>query len=97
MHSLREALENAGIQVLDLTDDATAKLHIRHLVGAPELSVSNFPNAPVPGWLFSNRMSRNWNISSSITTTMAQTIGACWWAYGLQRAGLPRREGNRRV
>jgi len=63
-------LERSGIPVLDLTDDETSKLHIRHLVGGRAPAAENervfrfeFPERPGALMGFLNRMSRNWNIS----------------------------------
>jgi threonine dehydratase len=64
-------LEGHGLRTFDLSDDETAKLHIRHLVGghAPA-SVDNellyrfeFPERPGALMRFLNSMGRSWNIS----------------------------------
>jgi threonine dehydratase len=64
-------LEAHGLRTFDLSDDETAKLHIRHLVGghAPA-SVDNellyrfeFPERPGALMRFLNSMGRSWNIS----------------------------------
>jgi threonine dehydratase len=69
-----EGLRRHGYPTLDLTDDETAKLHIRHLVGghAPVpaergtrelLYRFEFPERPGALMNFLNRMSAGWNIS----------------------------------
>ncbi|TVQ69204.1 MAG: threonine ammonia-lyase, biosynthetic [Oceanospirillales bacterium] len=68
---LLEALQNHKIDVVDLTDNEMAKIHIRYMVGghAPA-SVDNeviyrfeFPERPGALMLFLNKMGGRWNIS----------------------------------
>jgi threonine dehydratase len=63
-------LERRGISTLDLSDNETAKLHLRHLVGgrAPQaehelLYRFEFPDRPGALMRFLDSMSRGWNIS----------------------------------
>jgi threonine dehydratase len=63
-------LRHGGIEVLDLTDNEMAKLHVRHLVGghAPEaehemLYRFEFPERPGALMQFLSSMSAGWNIS----------------------------------
>ena len=64
-----EQLRSAGFQVLDLTDDETAKLHIRHMVGG-KAAVDNerivsfgFPERSGALLQFLEAMDHPWNIS----------------------------------
>lgn len=68
---LLESLQNHQIDVVDLTDNEMAKIHIRYMVGghAPA-SVDNeviyrfeFPERPGALMLFLNKMGGRWNIS----------------------------------
>ena len=68
---LVRALEAHNLRTIDLSEDETAKLHVRHLVGghAPA-SVDNellyrfeFPERPGALMRFLNSMGRSWNIS----------------------------------
>ncbi len=67
--ALLASLEGAGIRVLDLSHDETAKLHIRHLVGGraqarnERLLRFEFPERPGALMRFLDRMSAGWNIS----------------------------------
>jgi threonine dehydratase len=63
-------LSGHGIKTLDLSDNETAKLHLRHLVGgrAPDaeheiLYRFEFPERPGALLRFLTKMGRNWNIS----------------------------------
>ena len=65
-----ESLRADGYQVLDLTDDEMAKLHIRYMVGGHAPKVENeqlyrfeFPDRPGALSTFLNKMARGWNIS----------------------------------
>jgi threonine dehydratase len=70
---LAETLEKRGYQALDLTDDETAKLHVRHMVGghAPQVPDGlremvfrfEFPERPGALMHFLEKMSAGWNIS----------------------------------
>ena len=67
---LVEQLHRHGYAALDLTDDETAKGHIRHLVGGHAPQVDNeivyrfeFPERPGALMNFLNRMSAGWNIT----------------------------------
>jgi len=68
-HDLFAALTQAGYEILDLTDNEMAKLHIRHLVGGrcpidDELIYRfEFPDRPGALMGFLNAMSETWNIS----------------------------------
>ncbi|MHB8254092.1 MAG: threonine ammonia-lyase, biosynthetic [Acidiferrobacter sp.] len=68
-HDLLETLAKAGYDILDLTDNEMAKLHIRHLVGGrcpidDELIYRfEFPDRPGALMAFLNAMSATWNIS----------------------------------
>ncbi len=63
-------LETSGYQVVDMTDNEMAKLHIRYMVGGRAPQVDNerlfrfeFPERPGALLRFLNRMGENWNIS----------------------------------
>jgi len=63
-------LRRHGIEVLDLTDNEMAKLHVRHLVGGHAPAAENeilyrfeFPERPGALMQFLNSMSAGWNIS----------------------------------
>ena len=67
---LVEQLRKNGYPTLDLTDDETAKGHIRHLVGGHSPNVAHelvyrfeFPERPGALMNFLTRMSSGWNIS----------------------------------
>ena len=67
---LVEQLRRNGYPTLDLTDDETAKGHIRHLVGGHAPNVEHelvyrfeFPERPGALMNFLSRMSAGWNIS----------------------------------
>jgi threonine dehydratase len=67
---LMEKLRGKGYQIVDLTDNETAKLHIRYMVGghAPQavnerLFRFNFPERPGALLDFLKGLSRGWNIS----------------------------------
>jgi threonine dehydratase len=67
---LVEQLGKNGYPTLDLTDDETAKGHIRHLVGGHSPNVAHelvyrfeFPERPGALMNFLSRMSAGWNIS----------------------------------
>ena len=67
---LVEQLRKNGYPTLDLTDDETAKGHIRHLVGGHSPKVAHelvyrfeFPERPGALMNFLSRMSAGWNIS----------------------------------
>ncbi len=67
---LVEQLRKSGYPTLDLTDDETAKGHIRHLVGGHAPNVAHelvyrfeFPERPGALMNFLSRMSAGWNIS----------------------------------
>ena len=68
--ALLKQLSGHGIEALDLTDNETAKLHLRHLVGgrAPHteheiLYRFEFPERPGALLRFLTKMGLNWNIS----------------------------------
>ncbi len=68
--SLIEHLMHKNFKVVDLTDNETAKLHIRYMVGGPAPSVENerlfrfvFPERPGALQDFLQGLSRGWNIS----------------------------------
>ena len=70
--------------VVDLTDNETAKLHIRYMVGdmlpnAPNEKLFRFEFPERPGALldFLKGLSRGWNISLFITATTVRRTGAC--------------------
>ncbi|MDP2829350.1 MAG: threonine ammonia-lyase, biosynthetic [Sulfuricellaceae bacterium] len=70
MDKLVGALQQKGLDAIDLSDNEMAKLHVRHLVGghAPlakheQLYRFEFPERPGALMNFLNRMSHNWNIS----------------------------------
>lgn len=63
-------LAEKGFEVVDLTDNETAKLHIRYMVGGPAPQASNeklyrfeFPERPGALLDFLKGLSRGWNIS----------------------------------
>ncbi len=65
-----EALDVAGFDVVDLTDDETAKLHVRHMVGGRASDVGDerlfrfqFPERPGALASFLNSMGPDWNIT----------------------------------
>jgi threonine dehydratase len=64
------ALERRGIRTLDLSENETAKLHVRHLVGGRANHAHNellyrfeFPERPGALMRFLDSMGQNWNIS----------------------------------
>src|SRR3990172_512965 len=68
--ALLATLEAHGIRTLDLSDNETAKLHVRHLVGGRAdharhelLSRFEFPERPGALMKFLNSMGGGWNIS----------------------------------
>jgi threonine dehydratase len=67
---LLAALERRGIRTLDLSENETAKLHVRHLVGGRAnhalhelLYRFEFPERPGALMRFLDSMGQNWNIS----------------------------------
>jgi threonine dehydratase len=67
---LLEQLQQAGYEVVDLSDNEMAKLHVRHMVGGRSSSVANerlfrfeFPERPGALLDFLNAIGTNWNIS----------------------------------
>ena len=67
---LLAALDRHGIRALDLSDNETAKLHVRHLVGGRANHARNellyrfeFPDRPGALMKFLNSMGQSWNIS----------------------------------
>lgn len=91
-----EDLRGRGYEVLDLTDNEMAKLHIRHLVGGhgngledERLFRFEFPERPGALQNFLDRMGRGWNIS----LFHYRNHGA---AYGRVLAGMqvPQKDGK---
>ena len=69
-HQIVNTLIEKGYQVIDLTDDEMAKLHIRYMVGGHAAKVENeqlyrfeFPERTGALSTFLNRMASGWNIS----------------------------------
>ena len=67
---LLEQLQQAGYEVVDLSDNEMAKLHVRHMVGGRSSTVANerlfrfeFPERPGALLDFLNAIGTNWNIS----------------------------------
>ena len=67
---LIEQLRNAGYSVIDMTDNETAKLHIRYMVGGHAPGVEDeslfrfqFPERPGALSSFLSEMGKRWNIS----------------------------------
>ena len=67
---LIDALRTGGYEVLDLTDDEMAKLHVRHMVGGRNASLDSerlyrfhFPERPGALLNFLDKMGQQWNIS----------------------------------
>lgn len=65
-----DKLQGAGYGVTDLTDDETAKLHVRYMIGGRTPSLSDeillrfqFPERPGALSAFLNSLARGWNIS----------------------------------
>ena len=63
-------LKNTGLEVIDLTHNEVAKLHLRHLVGGHAPQAVNeviyrfeFPERPGALLNFLDKMGNNWNIS----------------------------------
>lgn len=63
-------LEGKGYQVVDMTDNELAKLHIRHMVGGPAPNVADervyrfeFPERPGALFAFLTHLAGRWNIS----------------------------------
>ena len=63
-------LGNAGFPAVDLSDNETAKLHVRHMVGGPSAGLANerlfrfeFPERPGALLDFLNAIGTDWNIS----------------------------------
>ena len=68
---LVDRLNEAGLPVVDMTDNELAKLHIRHMVGgrSPEAGFElvfrfEFPERPGALLKFLNRIGSRWNISA---------------------------------
>ncbi len=68
--TLRQSLGEKGYEVVDLTDNETAKLHVRYMVGGHAPMASNerlfrfeFPERPGALLEFLKGMSQGWNIS----------------------------------
>lgn len=68
--SLFTSLEQAGYEVVDFTDNETAKLHVRYMVGGHAKDVDDerlyrfeFPERPGALLRFLTRMGQRWNIS----------------------------------
>ncbi|MBB1126210.1 threonine ammonia-lyase, biosynthetic [Thiospirillum jenense] len=69
-HELIARLEKKGFPVLDMTDNETAKLHIRFMVGGHVAQIDNerlirveFPERPGALLRFLTQLDRQWNIS----------------------------------
>jgi threonine dehydratase len=67
---MAERFRAAGFETTDLSDDETAKLHVRHMVGGAPEALSDevlyrfeFPERPGALRRFLDRMSESWNIS----------------------------------
>ncbi len=65
-----ESLEKHDYQIIDLTDDEMAKVHVRYMVGGRAEGVVNevvfrfeFPERPGALMLFLNQLGQKWNIS----------------------------------
>ncbi|GHB70585.1 L-threonine dehydratase [Psychrosphaera saromensis] len=65
-----QQLTNAGYQVINLTDNELAKLHVRHMVGGKPIEAVNerifsfeFPEYPGALSKFLNTLGQNWNIT----------------------------------
>jgi threonine dehydratase len=68
--ALAHQLETAGYETVDLTDNETAKLHVRHMVGGHAPDVRNerlcrfeFPERPGALTQFLEKLAGRWNIS----------------------------------
>ncbi len=68
---LKKTLREAGYEVVDLTDNEVAKLHVRHMVGGKAPAVHDevvcrfeFPERPGALLKFLTRLSGRWNIST---------------------------------
>ncbi len=69
-HAVMQNLMNKGYQVLDMTDNEMAKLHVRHMVGGHSTNATNellyrfeFPERPGALLEFLNTLGKQWNIS----------------------------------
>ncbi len=69
-HRIVASLREGGYQVIDLTDDEMAKIHVRYMVGGHAQLVENeqlyrfeFPERPGALSTFLNKMAHDWNIS----------------------------------
>lgn len=67
---LLATLSDAGFSVVDLSNNETAKLHVRHMIGGRSVDVQNerlfrfeFPERPGALLDFLNAIGTNWNIS----------------------------------
>ena len=90
-----DSLAAAGYRVTDMTDNETAKLHVRHMVGGrafgskPELLFRfEFPERPGALLRFLNGLGSNWNI----TMFHYRNHGAAW---GRVLAGFEGKETDR--
>jgi threonine dehydratase len=68
--AIKESLGGIGLDVLDLSDNECAKLHVRHMVGGRAIEVSDekilrfvFPERPGALTNFLDHMQPSWNIS----------------------------------
>jgi threonine dehydratase len=68
--SLYQRLTEKGYPILDMTDNETAKLHIRYMVGGHAQGLTNenlirfeFPERPGALLYFLNQLGKDWNIS----------------------------------
>lgn len=69
-HEIAKGLRDLGYEVLDLSDDEVAKLHVRHMVGGPAPDVRyerlyrfEFPERPGALLQFLDTLGGRWNIS----------------------------------
>src|SRR5690606_16052044 len=81
-HEIIALLEGHGLEVIDLTDNEVAKLHVRHMVGGRVSGLDDevvyrfqFPERPGALLKFLEGLNDEWNISSSTTRNMAPTTG----------------------
>lgn len=95
--ALRQSLSDRGYQVVDLTDNETAKLHIRYMVGGHAPMASNerlfrfeFPERPGALLEFLKGMSQGWNISLFHYRNQGAAYGRVLMGVQLQKEDLIR-------
>jgi len=95
--SILEALSQGGYSVVDLTDNDTAKLHIRYMVGGRPLGLKDevlyrfqFPERPGALLNFLNHLGGRWNISLFHYRNHGSAFGRVLCGMQVPKADMPR-------